>query len=69
MQGSGAPEPTEDFVADPVELFFDLAFVFAFSQMVGLLVGSPTWGAVGQATLISAQAHREPRQEKPTEVP
>jgi low temperature requirement protein LtrA len=45
-------EPAENFAADPVELFFDLAFVFAFSQLVGLLVGTPTWDTVGQATLI-----------------
>ena len=32
MRGLVVPEPTEDFTADPVELFFDLAFVFAFSQ-------------------------------------
>ena len=38
MRGLVVPEATEDFTADPVELFFDLAFVFAFSQIVGLLL-------------------------------
>ena len=42
MQTLVLPKPTEHFAADSVELFFDLAFVFAFSQLVGLLVGSPT---------------------------
>ncbi len=46
------PEKTEDFTADPVELFFDLAFVFAFSQLVHLLVAHPDWEHVGKAALI-----------------
>ncbi len=52
MRGLVVPEATEDFTADPVELFFDLAFVFAFSQLVGLLLADPSWSAVGDATLI-----------------
>jgi low temperature requirement protein LtrA len=52
MRGLIVPEPGEDFTADPVELFFDLAFVFAFSQIVGLLLYDPSWGTVGDATLI-----------------
>jgi low temperature requirement protein LtrA len=52
MRGLVVPEATEDFTADPVELFFDLAFVFAFSQIVGLLLYEPTWNTVGEAALI-----------------
>ena len=52
MRGLVVPEPTEDFTADPVELFFDLAFVFAFSQIVGLLLYDPSWETVGKAGLI-----------------
>ncbi len=52
MRGLVVPDASEDFAADPVELFFDLAFVFAFSQLVGLLISTPTWNSVGQATLI-----------------
>ncbi len=52
MRGLVVPDATEDFTADPVELFFDLAFVFAFSQLVGLLVEIPTWDTIGRATLI-----------------
>ncbi len=48
------PPRTEDFTADPVELFFDLAYVFAFSQLVGLLIHDPTWTGVGKAALLFA---------------
>lgn len=54
MRGIPLPVRTEDFTADPVELFFDLAYVFAFSQLVGLLIHDPTWGGVGEAALIFA---------------
>ena len=46
------PDPGEDFTANPVELFFDLAFVFAFAQLVGKLVRDPTVQGVAEATLI-----------------
>ena len=49
-----APERDEDFTADPVELFFDLAFVFAFSQLVGILVHHPDWEHVGEVALVFA---------------
>lgn len=52
MRGLELPERTEDFTADPVELFFDLAYVFAFSQLVALLLYDPTWSGVGKATLL-----------------
>ena len=52
MRGLVVPERTEDYTADPVELFFDLAFVFAFSQLVGLLIHEPDWTGAGKATLI-----------------
>jgi low temperature requirement protein LtrA len=52
MRGIELPPPTEDFTADPVELFFDLAYVFAFSQLVALLVADPTWSGVGTAALL-----------------
>jgi low temperature requirement protein LtrA len=52
MKGIELPPLTEDFTADPVELFFDLAYVFAFSQLVGLLIHDPTWPGVGKAALL-----------------
>lgn len=52
MRGVEVPELTEDFTADPVELFFDLAFVFAFSQLVSHLVHHPTWEGASEAGLL-----------------
>ena len=52
MKGLVVPERTEDYSADPVELFFDLAFVFAFSQLVSLLIQEPNWTGAGEAALI-----------------
>lgn len=52
MKGIELPPLTEDFTADPVELFFDLAYVFAFSQLVGLLIHEPTWAGAGRAALL-----------------
>lgn len=54
MKGIELPPLTEDFTADPVELFFDLAYVFAFSQLVALLIVQPTWAGVGKAALLFA---------------
>ncbi len=54
MKGIPLPPASEDFTADPVELFFDLAYVFALSQIVGLLVHHPTWGGVGEAAMLFA---------------
>ncbi len=54
MKGIELPPLTEDFTADPVELFFDLAYVFAFSQLVALLIHEPTWAGVGKAALLFA---------------
>lgn len=52
MRGLDVPQREEDFTADPVEIFFDLAFVFAFSQLVHLLIVHPDWEHVGKAGLL-----------------
>jgi low temperature requirement protein LtrA len=52
VKGIEIPEKTEDFTADPVELFFDLAFVFAFSQLVGRLIYDADWTGVGKTALL-----------------
>ena len=52
MKGITLPERTEDFTADPVELFFDLAYVFAYAQLVSFLVHDPTWSGAGKAALL-----------------
>lgn len=52
MRGVNLPPEEEDFTADPVELFFDLAFVFAFSRLVYHLVHHPDWTGVGEFALL-----------------
>ena len=36
----------------PLELFFDLVFVFAFTQVTAVLSGNPTWSGLGHGLLI-----------------
>ena len=36
----------------PLELFFDLVFVFAFTQVTTVLSDNPTWSGLGHALLI-----------------
>jgi low temperature requirement protein LtrA len=36
----------------PLELFFDLVFVLAFTQCTGLMANHPTWSGLGQGLLI-----------------
>lgn len=52
MKGVDLPPADEDFSADPVELFFDLAFVFAFSRLVHHLLHHPDWTGVGEFALM-----------------
>lgn len=52
MRGLDIPEREEDFTADPVELFFDLAFVYAFSRLVAHLVHHPDWTGAWEAALL-----------------
>ena len=40
--------------AIPLELFFDLVFVFAFTQVTGLMSANPTWEGLGQGMLVLA---------------
>ena len=53
-----ATEPTdagaEEQKVTPLELFFDLVFVFAFTQVTGLMADNPTWEGVGQGMLVLA---------------
>jgi low temperature requirement protein LtrA len=47
---AGAPSERETVV--PLELFFDLVFVFAFTQVSTLLSDHPTWGGLLRAGLL-----------------
>ena len=52
MRGLVVPEMEEDFTADPVELYFDLAFVFAFAQLVSFLHAEHSLEGVARAALL-----------------
>ena len=36
----------------PLELFFDLVFVFAITQVTALVVADPTWAGLGRGLLV-----------------
>ena len=38
----------------PLELFFDLVFVFALTQVTGLMSDDPTWAGIGRGLLVLA---------------
>ena len=38
----------------PLELFFDLVFVFALTQVTGLMSDDPTWAGIGRGMLVLA---------------
>jgi low temperature requirement protein LtrA len=47
-------EPTAEHEVTPLELFFDLTFVFAMTQVTVLLADDPTWAGVGRGLLVLA---------------
>ena len=47
----GQPDDSEKRVA-PLELFFDLVFVFALTQVTALMAANPTWEGLGQGLLV-----------------
>ena len=47
--GTGSPEVR----VSTIELFFDLVFVFALTQVTGLLAGDPTVAGLGRVALIA----------------
>jgi low temperature requirement protein LtrA len=47
-------EPTAEHEVTPLELFFDLVFVFAMTQVTILLADDPTWGGVLRGMLVLA---------------
>ena len=50
-QGEPAERHERETVV-PLELFFDLVFVYAFTQVTTLLIDDPTWGGVLRAGLL-----------------
>jgi low temperature requirement protein LtrA len=47
-------EERDEHQVTPLELFFDLTFVFAMTQVTSLLANDPTWGGVLRGMLILA---------------
>jgi low temperature requirement protein LtrA len=45
-------EWSEEHRVLPLELFFDLVFVFAFTQVTALMSDNPTWEGIGQGLLV-----------------
>jgi len=59
MEATTAASPEEPGQFDeseqrvsPLELFFDLVFVFAFTQVTSLMSDHPTWEGIGQGMLV-----------------
>jgi low temperature requirement protein LtrA len=50
----GATEPIERGRVTALELFFDLVFVFAITQVTSLLAADPTWRGLGHGMLVLA---------------
>jgi low temperature requirement protein LtrA len=48
------PEFDSEHQVTPLELFFDLVFVFAITQVTSLLAADPTWGGVLRGMLVLA---------------
>ena len=48
------PEPTPEHQVTPLELFFDLVFVFAITQVTSMLADDPTWGGLLRGMLVLA---------------
>jgi low temperature requirement protein LtrA len=51
---AAAERADDEHQVTPLELFFDLVFVFAFTQVTRLLVDDPTWGGVLHGMLVLA---------------
>jgi low temperature requirement protein LtrA len=49
-----ALEPSDEHQVTPLELFFDLVFVFAMTQVTSMLADDPTWGGVLRGMLVLA---------------
>jgi low temperature requirement protein LtrA len=46
--------PDREQRVTPLELFFDLVFVYAITQVTHLMAGNPTWPGVGEGLLVLA---------------
>ena len=46
--------PQREQRVSPLELFFDLVFAFAFTQVTTLWLEQPSWGGLGRGLLVVA---------------
>ena len=46
--------PEREQRVTPLELFFDLVFVFGLTQVTNLMSADPTWRGLGQGLLVLA---------------
>jgi low temperature requirement protein LtrA len=53
-EAEGELEHGDEHQVTPLELFFDLVFVFAITQVTSLLADQPTWGGVLRGMLVLA---------------
>ena len=54
MRDCGAVAADSEKSVIPLELFFDLVFVFALTQVTALMSKDPTWRGIGQGMLVLA---------------
>jgi low temperature requirement protein LtrA len=52
LEREAANAATAEEKVTPLELFFDLVFVFAITQVTGLMADNPTWEGLGQGMLV-----------------
>ena len=52
--GTPADDAEDDYAVKPLELFFDLVFVFALTQVTGLLAADPGWEQLARGLLVLA---------------
>jgi len=51
-QGRAQQAPVEEVRVSTIELFFDLVFVFAITQLTSLLAGNPGWVGLARVALV-----------------
>jgi low temperature requirement protein LtrA len=54
VNATHAHQPSDEHEVTPLELFFDLVFVFAMTQVTSQLAEDPTWGGVLRGMLVVA---------------
>jgi low temperature requirement protein LtrA len=53
-EAEGELERGDEYQITPLEVFFDLVFVFAITQVTSLLADQPTWGGALRGMFVLA---------------